>query len=290
MPYDLLFERFLNPERVSMPDFDVDFCMDRREEVIRYVARKYGMNSVGQIATFHELKARSVIKDVGRSMGMAASDSQKLASLVPELGPGKTASIPEALTLEPKLRAIMEQEHELPAKVLVQAQKLEGLTRHVGMHAAGVVIADGPLWDTVPAFQHGDTLVTQYNMTDVEQAGLVKFDFLGLRTLTVIDVAVRRVNMRPERQGEEPFDINKIPMDDAETFSLLQSGETIGVFQLESSGMQNLFKKLRPDRFEDHHRCGGALPSWTFGEWDGGSVRELQARAPAGQEDAPLDR
>jgi len=250
MPYDLLFERFLNPERVSMPDFDVDFCMDRRDEVIRYVAEKYGVNSVGQIATFHELKARSVIKDVARCMNVPAGEAQKLASLVPELGPGKTATIPEALGLEPKLRAIVA-EGGTNAQVLEQAQKLEGLTRHVGMHAAGVVIADGPLWDTVPAFKHGDTLVTQYYMADVEQAGLVKFDFLGLRTLTVIDIAVRRVNMRPDRKGMEAFDINKIPLDDAETFSLLQSGETIGVFQLESSGMQNLFKKLRPDCFED---------------------------------------
>jgi DNA polymerase-3 subunit alpha len=250
MPYDLLFERFLNPERVSMPDFDIDFCMDRRDEVIRYVARKYGVNSVGQIATFHELKARSVIKDVSRSMGVPAQEAQRLASLVPEVGPGKTATISEALGMEPKLRAILEM-GGAEAEVLVQAQKLEGLTRHVGMHAAGVVIADGPLWDTVPAFKHGDTLVTQYYMSDVEQAGLVKFDFLGLRTLTVIDIAVRRVNMRPDRKGKEPFDINAIPMDDAETFSLLQSGDTIGVFQLESSGMQNLFKKLRPDCFED---------------------------------------
>ncbi len=250
MPYDLLFERFLNPERVSMPDFDIDFCMDRRDEVIRYVAQKYGVNSVGQIATFHELKARSVIKDVARAMGVPAQEAQKLASLVPEVGPGKTATIPEALGLEPKLRAIWDL-GDREGKVLVQAQKLEGLTRHVGMHAAGVVIADGPLWDTVPAFQHGETLVTQYYMSDVEQAGLVKFDFLGLRTLTVIDIAVRRVNMRPDRKGQAPFDINQIPMDDAETFALLQSGETTGVFQLESSGMQNLFKKLRPDCFED---------------------------------------
>ncbi|MCU0694794.1 MAG: DNA polymerase III subunit alpha, partial [Polyangiaceae bacterium] len=250
MPYDLLFERFLNPERVSMPDFDVDFCMDRRDEVIRYVAQKYGVDSVGQIATFHELKARSVIKDVGRAMNVSPSEAQKLASLVPMLGPGKTATIPEALELEPKLKAIVE-EGGREAEVVVQAQKLEGLTRHVGMHAAGVVIADGPLWDHVPCFKHGDTLVTQYYMGDVEQAGLVKFDFLGLRTLTVIDIAVRLVHKRPDHDPAAPFDINAIRMDDAKTFALLQSGETTGVFQLESSGMQALFKKLRPDCFED---------------------------------------
>ncbi|HQK18976.1 MAG TPA: DNA polymerase III subunit alpha, partial [Polyangiaceae bacterium] len=250
MPYNLLFERFLNPERVSMPDFDIDFCMDRRDEVIRYVTQKYGADSVGQIAAFHELKARSVIKDVGRSLGVSAQDTQKLASLVPDLGQGKTATIPQALEIEPKLKAIWEL-GGIEREVLEQAQRLEGLTRHIGMHAAGVVISNGPLWDTVPAFRQGDTLITQYNMSDVEQAGLVKFDFLGLRTLTVIDETVRRVNMRPDRQGKEPLDINQIPMDDGETFALLQLGETIGVFQLESSGMQNLFKKLRPDCFED---------------------------------------
>jgi len=249
MPYDLFFERFLNPERISMPDFDVDFCMDRREEVIKYVARRYGQNSVGQIATFHELKARSVIKDVARAKKVSAVDSQRLANLIPNLGQGKTATIPEAIGMEPKLKAIVDEGGQL-ADVVTQAEKLEGLTRHVGMHAAGVVIADGPLWDWVPCFKHDETLVTQYYMGDVEQAGLVKFDFLGLRTLTVIDIAIRHINMRPDRQHEK-FDINLIPMDDAATFALLQSGETTGVFQLESQGMQNLFKKLKPDRFED---------------------------------------
>ncbi len=249
MPYDLFFERFLNPERISMPDFDVDFCMDRREEVIKYVARRYGENSVGQIATFHELKARSVIKDVARAKKLSAQDAQRLANLVPNLGQGKTATIPEALEMEPKLKAIVD-EGGVMAEVVDQAAKLEGLTRHVGMHAAGVVIADGPLWDWVPCFKHDETLVTQYYMADVEQAGLVKFDFLGLRTLTVIDIAVRHINQRPDRKAEK-FDINMIPMDDAATFALLQSGETTGVFQLESQGMQSLFKRLRPDRFED---------------------------------------
>lgn len=254
MPYDLLFERFLNPERVSMPDFDIDFCMDRRDEVIRYVAEKYRPESVGQIATFHELRARSVIKDVSRSMGISAPDAQRLANLIPDLGQGKTATIAEAIGMEPKLRAILQLDGP-EAKVLQQAQKLEGLTRHVGMHAAGLVISNGPLWDTVPVFKHGDSLVSQYYMSDVEQAGLVKFDFLGLRTLTVIDDAVRRVNERPDRKQQEPFVIRDIPMDDADTFALLQSGDTTGVFQLESAGMQNLFKKLRPDCFEDVIAC-----------------------------------
>ncbi len=256
IPYGLLFERFLNPERVSMPDFDVDFCMDRRDEVIRYVGAKYGVHSVGQIATFHELKARSVIKDVARAIGFPAIEAQKIASLIPQKGPGQMYTIPEALGIEPKLRALAESEPTVQ-ELLKQAQKLEGLTRHAGMHAAGVVISEGPLWDHVPCFQNGEQLVTQYHKDDVELAGLVKFDFLGLKTLTVIRIAVDLINARPDHGGDRHFDIEKIPLDgkvDArakETYALLQSGETTGVFQLESSGMQQLFKDLRPDAFED---------------------------------------
>ncbi len=256
IPYGLLFERFLNPERVSMPDFDVDFCMDRRDEVIRYVAQKYGVSSVGQIATFHELKARSVIKDVARAIGFPAIEAQKIASLIPQKGPGQMYTIPEALEIEPKLKALAESEPTVQ-ELLKQAQKLEGLTRHAGMHAAGVVISEGPLWDHVPCFQNGDQLVTQYHKDDVELAGLVKFDFLGLKTLTVIQIAVDLINARPDHGGGKVFDIEKIPLDGKadprakETYQLLQSGETTGVFQLESSGMQELFKGLRPDAFED---------------------------------------
>ncbi len=252
IPYNLLFERFLNPERVSMPDFDVDFCMDRREEVIAYVADKYGKTSVGQIATFHELKARSVIKDVGRAMGFSPIEAQRIASLIPQKGPGVMYTIPEALEIEPKLKATMETEPNV-AELLKQAQKLEGLTRHAGMHAAGVVISEGPLWDHVPCFKNGETLVTQYYKEDVELAGLVKFDFLGLKTLTVLDIAAKLVNTRPDfgGTGKKRFDPSAIPLDDKETYALLQSGETTGVFQLESSGMQQLFKDLKPDAFED---------------------------------------
>jgi len=250
IPYGLLFERFLNPERVSMPDFDVDFCMDRRDEVIRYVGARYGMSSVGQIATFHELKARSVIKDVARAIGFPAIEAQKIASLIPQKGPGQMYTIPEALTIEPKLKALSDSEPTVQ-ELLKQAQRLEGLTRHAGMHAAGVVISEGPLWDHVPCFKNGDQLVTQYHKDDVELAGLVKFDFLGLKTLTVIDIAVKLINARPDHAGSKVFDVATIPLDDKETYQLLQSGETTGVFQLESSGMQQLFKDLRPDAFED---------------------------------------
>jgi DNA polymerase III subunit alpha len=250
IPYNLLFERFLNPERVSMPDFDVDFCMERRDEVIAYVGNLYGKTSVGQIATFHELKARSVIKDVGRAMGFPAIEAQKIASLIPQKSPGIMYTIPEAYDVEPKLKALRDSDPTV-AELLKQAQQIEGLTRHAGMHAAGVVISEGPLWDHVPCFMNGEMIVTQYYKDDVEQAGLVKFDFLGLKTLTVIDIAVRLINQRPDLQGKPRFDASAVPLDDAVTYALLQSGDTTGVFQLESSGMQQLFKDLKPDAFED---------------------------------------
>lgn len=247
--YNLLFERFLNPERISMPDFDIDFCMARRDEVISYVAEKYGKQSVGQIATFQNLKARSVIKDVARAMGMPAPEAQRIATLVPEKGQGKMCTIDEALSVEPKLKSLCESD-ETVAELIKQSRKLEGLTRHAGMHAAGVVISDGPLRAHVPCFVSDETIVTQYDKDDVEAAGLVKFDFLGLKTLTVIDIALRLVNARPDRK-HDPLSIEQIPLDDAETYALISSGETTGVFQLESSGMQQLLRSLRPDRFED---------------------------------------
>ncbi|MCS6799887.1 MAG: DNA polymerase III subunit alpha [Myxococcota bacterium] len=247
--YGLLFERFLNPERVSMPDFDVDFCMDRRDEVLQHVRERYGETSVGQIATFHLLKSRSVVRDVGRVLGMTAAEAGAIAALVPEPVQGKTKSIREALEQEPRLRERYEKEPAV-RELLDTAMGLEDLTRHAGMHAAGVVISEGPLWDHVPVFcPEPGTLVTQYSKDDVEAAGLVKFDFLGLKTLTVIDRCARLVSARPDRT--EPFRIEDIPLDDPATFALLASGETTNVFQLESAGMQQLFKQLRPDRFED---------------------------------------
>ncbi len=249
IPYGLLFERFLNPERVSMPDFDVDFCMDKRDRVIEYVRDKYGRRSVGQIATFHLLKSRSVVRDVGRVMGMPPADAGRIATLVPEPVQGKSVPVKDALEQEARLDALYKEDPQVQ-KLLDTAMTLEDLTRHAGMHAAGVVISDGPLWDHVPVFcPEPDVYVTQYHKDDVEAAGLVKFDFLGLKTLTVIDIATQLIDKRPDR--EEPFDISAIPLDDPATFALLQSGETTNVFQLESSGMQNLFKQLRPDCFED---------------------------------------
>ncbi len=263
IPYGLLFERFLNPERVSMPDFDIDFCMDRRDEVILYVQQKYGENSVGQIATFAELKSKSVVKDVARCLGITPTEAQQIANLIPRKTPAESYTIEEALGVEPKLKALYEQDPRI-RELLDQGRKLEGLTRHAGKHAAGIVISEGPLWDHVPVFRDstkqaaGSTeekpgaLVTQYYKEDVEQAGLVKFDFLGLKTLTVIDIAVRLIDARPDfTLTGKKLDVSRIPMDDAATFKLLGSGETKGVFQLESTGMQQLFKDLRPDGFED---------------------------------------
>jgi DNA polymerase-3 subunit alpha len=253
IPYNLLFERFLNPERVSMPDFDVDFCMDRRDEVIAYVQKKYGETSVGQIATFAELKAKSVIKDVGRTMGLTPTDAQLLANLIPRKSPAETYTIQESLAIEPKLKARYDTEPKTK-ELLDLASKLEGLLRHAGKHAAGIVISEGPLWDHVPVFrdEKSGALVTQYYKDDVEQAGLVKFDFLGLKTLTVLDIAVRLINARPDVVASgKPFSLESLPLDDRATYALMASGETKGVFQLESSGMQQLFKDLRADSFED---------------------------------------
>jgi DNA polymerase-3 subunit alpha len=253
IPCGLLFERFLNPERVSMPDFDVDFCMDRRDEVIAYVQKRYGEASVGQIATFAELKSKSVVKDVARCIGITPTEAQQIANLIPRKTPAETYTIAESLEIEPKLKAMYEREPRVK-ELLDQARKLEGLTRHAGKHAAGIVISEGPLWDHVPVFKDEKTgaMVTQYHKDDVELAGLVKFDFLGLKTLTVLDVAVRLVDARPEFVAEgKKLDLARLPMDDAATYKLLASGETKGVFQLESSGMQQLFKDLRPDCFED---------------------------------------
>ncbi len=253
IPYNLLFERFLNPERVSMPDFDIDFCMDRRDEVIAYVQQKYGDESVGQIATFAELKAKSVIKDVARCIGITPVEAQQIANLIPRKTPAETYTIAESLELEPKLKANFETDPRV-RELLTQSMKLEGLTRHAGKHAAGIVISEGPLWDHVPVYrdEKSGAYVTQYYKDDVEQAGLVKFDFLGLKTLTVLDIAQRLINGRPDLKREgRTFDLSAIPMDDKATFQLLGSGETKGVFQLESSGMQQLFKDLKADCFED---------------------------------------
>jgi len=267
--YNLLFERFLNPERVSMPDFDIDFCMLKRDAVVDYVSHRYGQESVGKIVTFHEMKAKSVIKDVAKTMRVPALEAQRISNLIPNKGQGVMATIAEALTMEPKLAAMRDSD-PMVADILVTAQQLEGLTRHAGLHASGVVISDGPLWDHVPCFKSNELIATQYDMEDVEQAGLVKFDFLGLKTLTVIDIAVDLINRRPD--VTEKLDISKLPMDDKATYQLLQSGDAIGVFQLESGGMQQLFRDLHPTAFED---ISAAVALYRPGPLGSGMVKDF---------------
>ncbi|MEO5340394.1 MAG: DNA polymerase III subunit alpha [Magnetococcus sp. MYC-9] len=247
--YQLLFERFLNPERVSMPDFDVDFCMDNRERVIHYVRDKYGADRVAQIITFGTLQARAVIRDVGRVLEFPYGRVDRIAKLIPMvLG----ITLQQAIEQEEQLRQLMEAEEDV-RDLMQLAIALEGLPRSAGTHAAGVVMANGPLTDMVPLYRdpRSEMPVTQFNMGDVEKAGLVKFDFLGLKTLTVIAEVLALVNQGRSEQGEPSLDIQQIDLTDRETFALLQTGQTRGVFQLESSGMRDILKKLAPDTFEE---------------------------------------
>jgi DNA polymerase-3 subunit alpha len=269
LPYNLLFERFLNPERVSMPDFDVDFCMNRRSEVISYVTEKYGQNQVGQIATFHQLKSKAAVRDVARVMGLPFGDADRLAKLIPEPVQGKSVKLTDALKQEPRLRA--EYDKDPKVKELIDiAIALEGLCRHAGMHAAGVVIAEKPLWEYVPCFKgQNDEIVTQWTMSDVEKAGLVKFDFLGLKTLTVVDIASKLL-----RQEKSDFAIEAIPLDDKTVYKMIAEGDVVGVFQMESSGFRELMKKLKPDCFED---IIAAVALYRPGPLEGGMVDDFIA-------------
>ena len=244
--FGLLFERFLNPERISMPDFDVDFCQDRRDEVIRYVQQKYGRDQVAQIITFGTLQARGVLRDVGRVLQMPYGQVDRLCKLVPQ-NPAHPISLGRAIEDEPRLQAARDGE-PIVRRAFDIAQKLEGLTRHASTHAAGIVIGDRPLTELVPLYRDPKSLmpVTQYNMKWVEPAGLVKFDFLGLKTLTVLDRAVKLVR----RRGIE-IDLSNLPLDDPKTYEMLARGETVGVFQVESAGMRRALVDMRPDRFED---------------------------------------
>ncbi|HEX5060509.1 MAG TPA: DNA polymerase III subunit alpha, partial [Kofleriaceae bacterium] len=265
--FKLLFERFLNPERVSMPDFDVDFCMNRRGEVIKYVEGKYGSDRVGQIATFHQLKARGVIRDIARAMEIPFAEADKLAKLVPEPVQGKSPPVREAIEQTPELKQLYN-ESPLHRELLDLAASLEGLNRNAGMHAAGVVIAEQPLWEYVPCFRgQNDEIVTQFAMKEVEKAGLVKFDFLGLKTLTVIQTAVKLINQ--QRPPGDELDIERIRKDDADVFKMIARGDTTGVFQLESSGFREMLKKLKPDCLEDIV-AAGAL--YRPGPLEGGMV------------------
>jgi DNA polymerase-3 subunit alpha len=247
--YDLLFERFLNPERVSMPDFDIDFCMEGRDRVIAYVAEQYGRDAVSQIVTFGTMAAKAVVRDVARVQGKSYGLADKLSKLIPfEVG----MTLEKAVEQEEELAQFLEQDEEA-AEIWSMALQLEGVSRNCGKHAGGVVIAPTEITDFSPIYcdDSGGGVVTQFDKNDVEEAGLVKFDFLGLRTLTIIDWAVRMINRTRSVNGEEPLDIDKIPLDDSATYELMQRAETTAVFQLESRGMKELIKKLGPDRFED---------------------------------------
>ena len=244
--FGLLFERFLNPERVSMPDFDIDFCQDRREEVIRYVQERYGRDQVAQIITFGTLQARGVLRDVGRVLQMPYGQVDKLCKMVPQ-NPAAPISLAKAIEDEPKLQAEAENDPTV-ARAFAIAKKLEGLTRHASTHAAGIVIGDRPLAELVPLYRDpkSDMPVTQFNMKWVEQAGLVKFDFLGLKTLTTLKTAVELLKKR-----DIHIDLGAIPLDDRKTYELLARAEAVGVFQLESQGMRRALLDMQPDRFED---------------------------------------
>jgi DNA polymerase III subunit alpha len=247
--YDLLFERFLNPERVSMPDFDVDFCMEGRDRVIEYVAAKYGHDRVSQIITYGTMAAKAVVRDVGRVLGHPYGFVDRIAKLIPfELG----ITLDDALGKEPELKRLYQQDEEV-RNLLDLARALEGLTRNAGTHAGGVVIAPSVLTDFTPLYcEEGSTTpVTQFDKDDVEAAGLVKFDFLGLRTLTILDWAMATVNAGRARSGEAPLELGALAVDDAATYALLKSCATTAVFQLESRGMKDLVRRLQPDCFED---------------------------------------
>ena len=247
--YDLLFERFLNPERVSMPDFDIDFCMEGRDRVIDYVASRYGRDRVSQIITYGTLAAKAVVRDVARVLGQNYGFADSIAKLIPfELG----ITLDDALRKEDELRRRYQAEDDV-REVIDLARSLEGLVRNAGTHAGGVVIAPSVLTDFAPLYcEEGSTSVlTQFDKDDVEAAGLVKFDFLGLRTLTIIDWAVRTINAARAAAGEPPLDPANLAVDDADTYALLKRCETTAIFQLESRGMRDLVRRLQPDRFED---------------------------------------
>src|SRR5881296_1164494 len=242
--FDLLFERFLNPERISMPDIDVDFCERRRGEVIDYVTRKYGRENVAQIITFGTMKARAVVRDVGRVLEMPFADVDKVAKQIPAaLDMTLDKALEESQTLKD-----LEQNDPRVKELLNVARRLEGMTRHASVHAAGVVIAPKAITEYAPLYRGAhDEIVTQWSMKDIERVGLLKMDFLGLSTLTLIFDCIEEI----KRTTGETLDIDNVPLDDARTYQLFQDGQTYGVFQFESSGMREILRKAKPQRLDD---------------------------------------
>jgi DNA polymerase-3 subunit alpha len=271
LEHGLLFERFLNPERRSMPDIDVDFCFVRRDEVIRYVKEKYGEDRVAQIITFGSLKGKAAIKDVGRVLDFTFAETDRIAKLYPEPKQGKDFPLEQALQMEPRLRELRDS-GEREARLFELALRLEGLLRHASKHAAGIVISERPLTDDVPLWVDKDgAVVTQYTFTDVESIGLIKFDFLGLKTLTLIDGIVRRIR---EGRGVEVA-VDRLPLDDAAAYRLLSAADTIGIFQMESGGMRRLLIQLKPSCFAD---IVAVLALYRPGPLDSGMVEEFIKR------------
>jgi DNA polymerase-3 subunit alpha len=249
LEYNLLFERFLNPDRVSMPDFDIDFCQEGRDRVIDYVKQKYGLDAVSQIATFGTMAAKAVIRDVGRVLDLPFYFVDGISKLIPlELG----ITLSDALVKEPQLAERRENEEELK-ELLELALRLEGLVRNVGMHAGGVLISPGKISDFSPVYCQADgaSLVSQYDKDDVEAVGLVKFDFLGLRTLTILELALINANKQRATEDLAPLSFETLPLNDKATFQLLKTANTTAVFQLESKGMKDMLKQAMPDCFED---------------------------------------
>ncbi len=273
IPYNLLFERFLNPERISMPDIDVDFCTEGRDEVIRYVTDKYGRDKVAQIGTFGTMSAKAVIKDVGRVLGISYGEVDKISKLIPTFR-GKVFNIEEAVKQVPQLRNMINNS-PLLQELIELAKPLENMVRHSSTHAAGVVISDEPLANYIPLYKgaRGET-VTQFDMGSIEELGYVKFDFLGLKTLTVIKETINFINQNRDT-SQSKFDINKIPLDDKKVFELLASGNTKGVFQVESSGMKELLGRLRASSFDD---IIAVLALYRPGPLDSGMVEEFIRR------------
>jgi len=247
--HNLLFERFINPERISMPDFDIDFCMDKRDMVIDYVGQKYGKSAVSQIATFGTMAARAVVRDVARALGKPYALGDRISKMIPFI-PGMT--LEKAISSQPIFKKMIQDEEEV-SEIIDLAYKLEGIARNVGKHAGGIVIAPGSIADFCPTYfdPQSDSLMTQFDKDDVETIGLVKFDFLGLRTLTVIDRAVKTINESLSKKNETALDLNSLSLDDPKVFDLLASGRTTAVFQLESTGMRELIRRLKPTKFEE---------------------------------------
>ena len=280
--HKLIFERFLNPERISMPDIDVDFCAEHRDEIIKYVTEKYGEDKVAQIGTFGTLSSKAVIKDVGRVLGLPYSEVDRLSKLIPSFR-GKVFSIEEAVKKVKEIKDRLSENKQL-AEVVELAKSLENMVRHSSTHAAGIVISNEPIADYIPLYKGSkDEVVTQFDMSSIEKLGYVKFDFLGLKTLTIIDKAVKYVRENQEKDEKE-FNLDKIPLDDPKVYTLLCEGATMGIFQVESAGMKDLLAKLRPSEFED---ITAALALYRPGPLDSGMAEEFTLRKKGSKVDFP---